>query len=108
MTSVGNPAPNKRNPPSISPNSNTGTIANIQPGVVGLSVNGCDAFTTLLQRNNNNKVDPCLDWQSAMQDAVHTVGFSLVDKRFLSPKLDLTANLIVSRARSDNAVTGGN
>jgi MtrB/PioB family decaheme-associated outer membrane protein len=93
---------------SYTANSNTGTIPNSQPGVVGLSGNGCDAFTTLLQRNNNNKVDPCLDWQSAMRDQVHTVGFSLIDKRFLSPKLDLTANLIVSRARSDNTVTGGN
>jgi hypothetical protein len=93
---------------SYTANSNTGTIANSQPGVVGLSGNSCDPYTTLLQRNNNNKIDPCLDWQSATRDDVHTVGFSLVDKRFISPKLDLTANVIVSRARSDNAVTGGN
>jgi hypothetical protein len=93
---------------SYTANSNTGTIANSQPGVVGLSGNTCNPYTTLLQRNNNNKIDPCLDWQSAMLDNVHTVGFSFIDKRFLSPKLDLTANLIVSRARSTNTVAGGN
>ena len=93
---------------SYTGNSNTATIANSQPGVVGLSGNSCDGFTTLLQRNNNNKVDPCLDWQSAIRDEVHTVGFSLVDKRFLSPKFDLVANVIVSHARTANNVTGGN
>ena len=98
-----------RKPSTIpSPARNTGTIANSQPGVVGLSGNTCNPYTTLLQRNNNNKIDPCLDWQSAMLDNVHTVGFSFIDKRFLSPKLDLTANLIVSRARSTNTVAGGN
>jgi len=89
-------------------NSNSATIANSQPGVVGLSGNTCDPYTTLLQRNNNNKIDPCLDWQSAMRDEVHTVGFSLVDKRFVSPKLDLIANVVVSHARTANTVTGGN
>jgi MtrB/PioB family decaheme-associated outer membrane protein len=92
---------------SYTANSNTGTIANSQPGVVGLSGNTCDPYTTLLQRNNNNKIDPCLDWQSTMRDDVQTVGFSLVDKRLLSPKFDLIANVIVSHARTDNTVTGG-
>jgi hypothetical protein len=31
-------------------NSNVSSIANAQPGVVGLSGNGCDGYTTLQQR----------------------------------------------------------
>jgi hypothetical protein len=93
---------------SYTANNNTGTIANSQPGVVGLSGNTCDSYTTLLQRNNNNKIDPCLDWRSTMTDRVHTVGFSVIDKRFVTPKLDVTGSVIVSHARSDNSVSGGN
>lgn len=93
---------------SYTANSNAGTITNSQPGVVGLSGNACDGYTTLQQRNNNNKVDPCLNWFTDMRDIVHTVGFSLLGKDVGSPNLELAGNLIVSRARSDNNVSGGN
>ena len=55
-------------------NSNT---ANVN-GFTALSGNsGCDSYTTLQQRNNNNKIDPCLDWSSAhagprAHDRLHT------------------------------------
>jgi MtrB/PioB family decaheme-associated outer membrane protein len=90
---------------SYTANSNTAAIANGQPGVVGLSGNGCDGYTTLQQRNNNNKVDPCLDWSSAMLDKANTVGLGLRRKLAL---LDLTGDLVFSRARWDNNVSGGN
>ena len=90
---------------SYTANSNVAAITNGQPGVVGLSGNSCDSFTTLQQRNNNNKLDPCLNWSSDMLDKVQTLGFGLRKK---ASALDLTGNLILTRARSDNNVSGGN
>jgi MtrB/PioB family decaheme-associated outer membrane protein len=86
-------------------NSNTATITNGQPGVVGLSGNSCDAFTTLQQRNNNNKLDPCLNWSANMLDQVNTLGLGL---RKQAGILELTGNLVYSRARWNNDVAGGN
>jgi hypothetical protein len=89
---------------SYTANNTTSVLANSQPGAVGLSGNGCDGFTTLQQRNNNNKVDPCLNWSAAMLDKANTVGLGVTKK--LSA-LDLTGNLVFSRAHWDNAVSGG-
>jgi len=86
-------------------NSNASTINNGQPGVVGLSGNSCDTYTTLQQRNNNNKLDPCLNWSASMLDKANTVGFGFTHK---AEHLELTGNLLVSRARWDNNVSGGN
>jgi MtrB/PioB family decaheme-associated outer membrane protein len=79
-------------------------VANVN-GFVALSGNACDGYTTLQQRNNNNKLDPCLDWSANMLDRVHTVGFTLARKK---AKLDLTGDLIFARARTTNDVSGGN
>jgi MtrB/PioB family decaheme-associated outer membrane protein len=86
-------------------NSNASTITNGQPGIVGLTGNACDGYTTLLQRNNNNKIDPCLPWSSNALDGVHTVGAGLRKKQ---GKLDLVGTVTFARARSDINVTGGN
>ena len=85
-------------------NSNASTITNGQPGVVGLTGNACDGYTTLQQRNNN-KLDPCLPWSSDTLDEVNTVGLGLRRKQ---DKLDLLGSLTFARARSDTPVTGGN
>jgi MtrB/PioB family decaheme-associated outer membrane protein len=89
---------------SYTANSTAASITNGQAGVVGLAGNSCDTFTTLLQRNNNNKVDPCLNWTANMLDLVNTLGFGL---RQQIGALELTGNLVYSRARWDNNVTGG-
>ena len=86
-------------------NSNASTITGGQPGIVGLAGNACDGYTTLQQRNNNNKLDPCLLWSSDTLDNVHTAGLGLRKKQ---DKLDLLGNLTFARSRSDNSVTGGN
>jgi hypothetical protein len=90
---------------SYTANSNASGVTNGQPGVVGLSGNTCDGYTTLQQRNNNNKLDPCLNWSSDRLDKVSTLGFGLRGK---AHNLDLTGNLVLTRARSDNTVLGGN
>ena len=86
----------------------TATIAGAQPGAIGLSGNTCDTYSTLQQRNNNFKIDPCLDWSTDMNDIVHTFGLGLVGKNFATSKLELTGNLIFSHGRSTNDVSGGN
>ena len=89
-------------------NSNAATLAGALATTVGLSGNSCDGFTTLLQRNNNNKLDPCLNWFTDRIDKVNSVGVTLMGKEVWDTKLDLNGNFIVTRARSDNNVTGGN
>ena len=86
-------------------NSNASSVANAQPGVVGLSGNACDSYTTLQQRNNNNKVDPCLDWSADRLDKANTLGLGVSEK---AGKLILTGNFIQAWARWDNSVSGGN
>jgi MtrB/PioB family decaheme-associated outer membrane protein len=92
---------------SYTANSNTAALNNGQPGAIFLSGNSCDGYTTLQQRNNNNKLDPCLNWAAAMTDRVHTAGVGLRGKA-LAGKLDVAANLTFSLARGDNQVGGGN
>jgi MtrB/PioB family decaheme-associated outer membrane protein len=86
-------------------NSNVASIANSQPGVVGLSGNSCDSYTTLQQRNNNNKLDPCLDWSADRLDNARALGFGVSQK---AGRLNLTGNLVATRAHWDNTVSGGN
>jgi len=86
-------------------NSNASTIANGQPGSVGLSGNFCNSFTTLQQRNNSNKLDPCLNWSSDARDVANTVGVGLRTK---AGKVDVTGDFFYTHANSDNTVTGGN
>jgi MtrB/PioB family decaheme-associated outer membrane protein len=90
---------------SYTANSNAATIAGAQAAAIGLSGNACDAYTTLQQRNNNNKLDPCLPWSANMTDVVHTAGIGLRKK---IDRLDLAGHLIYSHARWDNTVAGGN
>jgi MtrB/PioB family decaheme-associated outer membrane protein len=73
-------------------------------GFTALSGNACDGYTSILQRNNNAKLDPCLNWSANMVDRVHTLGFTLMKK---ANKADVSADVVYSRARSDNNVTGG-
>lgn len=90
---------------SYTANSNASTIANGQAGAVGLSGNSCDTFTTLQQRNNNNKLDPCLDWSAGMSDKAQTVGFGATRK---TETLELTGDLVLTRSNWNNHVVGGN
>jgi MtrB/PioB family decaheme-associated outer membrane protein len=92
---------------SYTANSNTAAITNGQAGAVGLSGNSCDSFTTLQQRNNNNKLDPCLNWSANRLDRVHTMGGGL-NGQLLSNRVSVGADLIFSRARWDDLVGGGN
>ena len=89
-------------------NSNAATITGGQPGAVGLSGNACDGYTTLQQRNNNNKLDPCLNWFTDRLDKIQTYGVGFIWKEIGDKPLDLNVYAVGTHARSDNTVTGGN
>ena len=87
---------------TYSGNSNSSSVS----GFNGLSGNaGCDSYGTLQQRNNNNKLDPCLDWFDNIRDRVQTTGVSLNRK---TAKVEVSGELLFTRARTDNTPTGGN
>jgi hypothetical protein len=89
-------------------NSNAAAITGGQPGAIGLSGNACDTYTTLQQRNNNNKLDPCLNWFTDRLDKVHTYGLGMLLKEIWDKPIDVNGNFVMTHARSDNNVTGGN
>jgi MtrB/PioB family decaheme-associated outer membrane protein len=89
-------------------NSTTAVITGGQPGAIFLSGNTCDTYTTLQQRNNNNKLDPCLNWFTDRIDDVQTYGGGLLWKEIADKPLDLSLVTVGTHARSDNTVTGGN
>jgi MtrB/PioB family decaheme-associated outer membrane protein len=66
---------------------------------------GC--FNTVAAKNENGKIDPCLNWTQDMTDRADTVGLSLIKKQFLWHRLDLIADATYSRADTDVAVRGG-
>ncbi len=66
---------------------------------------GC--FATVLERNLNTKIDPCLNWSTDMKDRVNTFGAGFSYKGLMSGKLDLLGNLLYSEAKTDNSMTGG-
>jgi hypothetical protein len=73
-------------------------------GFTALSGNYCDSYTTLQQRNNNNKLDPCVNWTSNMLEVANTIGFTLAKK---TAKLNVSSDGLYTRARSTNDFTGG-
>jgi MtrB/PioB family decaheme-associated outer membrane protein len=85
-------------------NSNTASVN----GFTALSGSGgCNSFTTLLQRNLNNKIDPCLNWATDMQDKADTLGVAVKKQGFISSKIDLRGNADYTRTRTTNDVRGG-
>ena len=76
-------------------------------GKAGNTVVAGGCFNTVLAKNQNGKVDPCLNWTENMLDHTDTVGISLAKKQFLWHRLDLTADATYSRATTDVDVRGG-
>jgi MtrB/PioB family decaheme-associated outer membrane protein len=66
---------------------------------------GC--FATVVAKNANAKIDPCLNWSKNNRDKIDTFGFSISRKNLISGKLELADEVMFTRARTDTAVTGG-
>src|SRR5262249_54871764 len=77
-------------------NSNTAFVGRTgNTGVAG----GC--FNTVQGKNNNAKLDPCLNWFANMHDRADTVGFSLTKKAFISRRFDLSGDVLYTRAQTN-------
>jgi MtrB/PioB family decaheme-associated outer membrane protein len=88
----------------ISYGSNTNTAFVGQAGNTIVS-GGC--FSTVLAKNLNAKIDPCLNWSTDMRDKVDTIGVGLKYKNLMGGRLELTGDLVYTEARTDIGVAGG-
>jgi MtrB/PioB family decaheme-associated outer membrane protein len=84
--------------------SNSNTAFQGQAGNTIVS-GGC--FATVVDKNKNAKIDPCLNWSKDTRDKVDTFGIAFRQKNLLADKLDLTGDLSYTRARTNIGVTGG-
>jgi MtrB/PioB family decaheme-associated outer membrane protein len=66
---------------------------------------GC--FATVSAKNQNAKIDPCLHWMADTTERADTAGFSLTKQQFLWRRLDVTTDVVFSRARTNVDVRGG-
>jgi len=64
-------------------------------------------FTTVQSKNNNAKVDPCLNWSSDTHDRADTVGIAIARKGLWAHRLDLTGDVTFTHAVTNIAVKGG-
>ena len=82
---------------------NTATVG----GVAGNTVVSGGCFTTVIDKNMNAKVDPCLNWSADEQDRVNTLGAGFTWKGLMSGKLDLWGDAVFTWATTTNDVIGG-
>jgi MtrB/PioB family decaheme-associated outer membrane protein len=76
-------------------------------GQAGNTVLGGSCFTTVADRNASAKLDPCLNWTHNDSDKIDTVGLTLRRRNLADRKLELAAELVYTRGRTENAVVGG-
>jgi hypothetical protein len=67
---------------------------------------GC--FPTIVTRNANNKIDPCTNWETNMQNRTNVYGFSVDRKNLWKSRLDLGGQVTITHAVDSNNVYGGN
>lgn len=76
-------------------------------GVAGNTVVQGGCFTTVLDRNLNAKVDPCLKWQTDMREKVDTLGVSFKKLGLMGGRLGVGVDLLYTKSRTNVGVTGG-
>jgi len=84
------------------------TASNVFVGNAGnTNISPAVCYATIAGKVRDAKVDPCLQWSNQMHDKVDTLGWTFKKKGLMAGKLDLTAAVIWTRARTDIDVTGG-
>ncbi len=84
------------------------TATNVFVGNAGnTNITPVVCYATIAGKVQNAKVDPCLQWTNQMHDRVDSLGWTFKKKGMLAGKLDLTAAVILTRARTDISVSGG-
>jgi len=86
----------------------SGTITNAAfVGQAGNSLVSGGCFSTVTLKNQNAKIDPCLNWSTDMRDKVDTFGAAFNYRGLMGGRLDLLGDLIYTHARTNNDVRGG-
>ena len=76
-------------------------------GQAGNTVLGGPCFSTVAARNEAAKIDPCLNWTHNDRDKIDTAGLTLRRRNLAGRKLELAAEAVYTRGRTENAVAGG-
>ncbi len=76
-------------------------------GQKGNTVLGGPCFSTVADRNASAKIDPCLNWTHNDRDKIDTAGLTLRRRNLAGNKLELAAELVYTRGRTENAAVGG-
>jgi hypothetical protein len=87
---------------SYGSNSNTAFV-----GQAGNTIVSGGCFSTVLDKNSNAKIDPCLNWSTDMRDKVDTFGAGFKYKNLMGGRLDVAGDLVYTHARTDIGVAGG-
>ncbi len=82
-------------------NSNSAFIGRAENTLVAGS-----CYMTVLERTNNGKLDPCLIWSADTRDQADTAGLAIARRGLLAHRLDLSADVVYSRAHTDIGVDG--
>jgi len=84
--------------------SNTGAAFVGRPGNT-LVAGGC--YATVLEKNHNGKIDPCLNWFTDMRERADTFGLTLARNNLSGGRLSLAGDLVGTLARTHISVRGG-
>src|SRR5207253_11222542 len=66
---------------------------------------GC--YATVLEKNHNGKIDPCLNWFTDMRERADTFGLTLARNNLSGGRLSLAGDLVGTLARTHISVRGG-
>jgi len=84
------------------------TASNVYVGnAANTNISPAVCYATLAAKNPAAKMDPCLNWSNQMHDKVDSLGWTFKKSGLMAGKLDLSAALVWTRARTDIDVTGG-
>lgn len=87
---------------------NSYTANSAATNVAGFTAISGGCFPTIATRNAVNKIDPCTNWETNMQNRTNVYGFSVDRKNLWKSRLELGGQVTVSHAVDSNNVFGGN
>jgi hypothetical protein len=87
---------------------NSYTANSAAANVSGFTAISGGCFSTIAARNASNKIDPCTNWETNMQNRTSVYGFSVDRKNLWKSRLDLGGQVTVTHAVDSNNVFGGN
>ena len=87
---------------------NSYTANSAAANVSGFTAISGGCFPTIATRNASNKIDPCTNWETNMQNRTNVYGFSVDKKNLWKSRLDLGGQVSVTHAVDSNNVFGGN